>query len=175
MSSIMQSMWEQEMSSTERNVNQEKLQKWLVEEGYTVKLKDDPQAYFTLVTEHPTHVVLNVLQPLRSKDSILVVGRLPFPEEYVAKLRALPEKERVNFLWGLRFDLIANQVQFQLQPNGVDPTAIVVLNTVWYDGLTKDRAMTAVQHIADATLLVMWKFQQLFGSLAPKQEQKYVS
>ena len=163
------------MSAKEREDVQKKLQNWLVEEGYTVKLEDTPQTYFVIVSQHPVGVPVVVAQELRSKDCIQVTGRLTINEADMQRLRELPEKERIDFFWDLRFSLITNQVQFMFEPAGAEfPDKITVMSRIWYDGLTKDRFMASVQRIVDGTLLTVFKFRQKFGAPAPKKEQFYV-
>lgn len=66
------------MSAKEREEIQTKIQNWLVEEGYLVKLLDDPKAYYNIATQHPSGVPLNVAQQIGKKIESLLPLELIF-------------------------------------------------------------------------------------------------
>ena len=158
--------------SLTRDQVQERIQGWLVEENYAVKVQEDPKAYFVIAAQHPAGIGLAVGQEIGKKDRLLIQGGLNFDEDTRSRLRNLPEKDRENLLWDIRFSLINIGVQFVIV-NGKLPTAIQISKLLYYDGLSKDRLMELTQKVTDATLLVLWKFQRKFGAPAPKQEQMY--
>ena len=105
MSSIISLLYGDLMATTEREKIQENIQKWLVEEGYTVKLIDDPKTYYTIITQHPTGITLIVAQEIGKRDRITIFAKIDFPEEIVKKLRELPDEELQSLLWDIRFSL----------------------------------------------------------------------
>ena len=62
------------MSKQERDTIQEKIQNWLIEEGYKVSKGEDPKTYFTIIAEHITKMKVSVTQSLDSTDRISVQG-----------------------------------------------------------------------------------------------------
>lgn len=52
------------------------------------------------------------------KDRLVISATINLDEDTQKRLRALPDKERQDLLWEIRFSLIALDVQFQMAPNG---------------------------------------------------------
>ena len=161
------------MTTAERGDIQQKISSWLVEENYGVKVQENPNVYFVINAQHPTGIGLAIGQEVGKKDRLVISASLNLDEDAQKRLRSLPEKERQDILWDIRFGLIALDVQFQMIPNGNMPTVIQVSKLLYYDGVTKDRFMGLVQKVTDSLLLVVWKLQRKFGASAPKEEQMY--
>lgn len=159
------------MSKQEREAMQEKIQNWLIEEGYKVSKQNDPKTYFTIIAEHGTGMKIGVSQSLESTDRITVSGTVEFPED---GLHGLAQDERLNLLWDLRFALMASELMFVMVPNGQLPNKVHILKNVWYDGLTKDRFMNVAQRVVEGKLLTMWKFNQKLGAPEPKENHMIV-
>jgi hypothetical protein len=159
------------MSRQERDTIEAKIQNWLIEEGYEVSKKDNPKTYFTIAAKHGTGMHIGVSQSLESKDKVTVEGGVEITNP---KFRELPEKERLDFLWELRYDLITNNIIFAMIPNGQLPNKILLLKNIWYDGLTKDNFMNTAQKIVEGKLMTLWKFQQKLGAPEPKSDQMVV-
>lgn len=152
------------MAQQERDVIQAKVQDWLIEEGYKVSREENPKTYFTIVAEHPTKMHIVISQSLDSKDRLTIEGGLQIPDQF----RKLPENERLNVLWDIRYGLVNNEISFLMLPNGQLPEKIVLLKNIWYDGLTKNNLMNTAQKVVEGKIMTLWKFQQKFGAPEPK-------
>ena len=159
------------MAQQERDAIQAKIQNWFIEEGYKVSKVDNPKTYFTITAEHSTGMHIGVSQGLDSKDRLTIEGGVQVPDD---QFRQMPEKERLDFLWELRYDLITNDLIFAMLPNGQLPNKIVVLKNIWYDGLTKNSFMNAAQKVVEGKLMTLWKFQQKLGAPEPKSDHVIV-
>lgn len=159
------------MAQQERDVIQAKIQNWLIEEGYKVSKEENPKTYFTITAEHSTGMHISVSQGLDSKDRLTIEGGVEITND---KFRQLPEKERLDFLWELRYDLITNDLIFAMLPNGQLPNKIVLLKNIWYDGLTKNNFMNAAQKVVEGKLMTLWKFQQKIGAPEPRDNHVVV-
>jgi hypothetical protein len=157
--------------SQERNEIKAKIQNWLIEEDYKVSKQDNPKTYFTILAEHVTGMHIGVSQELDSKDRLTIQGTVEIKND---KFQKLPENERLDFLWQLRYDLITNDINFAMFPDGKFPQRIALLKNIWYDGLTKNNFMNVTQRVVDGKLLILWKLQQKLGAPEPKDDQMIV-
>jgi hypothetical protein len=152
-----------------------KLQGWLVEEGFLLRKEDNPQANFQYAVTSPVGINLVVLQQLGKKDQIVVAGVVNIEDQVQKKILELSDSERGDFLWDLRFSLLLSHFQFQFQPQGADVMQqIMIVDPMWYDGITKDTFMKSLSTVTNGVLLVLWKIVRKFGGQLPKQESAYV-
>ena len=159
------------MSQQERDTIQAKVQSWLIEEGYKVSKEDNPKTYFTITAEHASGMHIGVSQGLDSKDRLTIEGGVEVPAD---KFRQLPEKERLDLLWELRYDLVTNDLMFAMLPSGQLPDKIILLKNIWYDGLSKNSFMNAAQKVVEGKLMTVWRFQQKLGAPEPKSNHVVV-
>jgi hypothetical protein len=52
--------------------------------------------------------------------------------------------------------------------DGTNPVTILLMRSVWYDGLTKNGFMTVMEQVKRAAVAVMWTFQKNMGAPAPR-------
>ncbi len=152
------------MAQQERDAIRAKVQSWLIDEGYKVSIEDNPKTYYTIVAEHPTKMHIVVSQSLDSKDRLTIEGGLQIPDQF----RKLPENERLDVLWDVRYGLVNNEISFIMVPNGQLPEKIILLKNIWYDGLTKNNLMNTAQKVVEGKLMPLWKIQRKLGAPEPK-------
>lgn len=169
------------LAAEQRSAVRVKLEQWLTEEGYTVKVLDGKTTYFTLGVEHPTlHMLLTIGQSLAHRDRITILGTLKISEEHKKKLLEMSEGQRNSFLWDLKFTLVSNNIPFEMPHTGhvsnqsaravLLPEQIIVSQAIWYDGLTKDNFMRQLNQAIKGIILVLLKFEQLSGTSVFKEE-----
>lgn len=147
-----------------------RLERWLREDGYAVARQSDPRMRFLLVATTPTDLRLTVSQRTTFKDRVEVNAKVDL-ELYQALFTGVAADAMARFLWDLRFAYLAQHVLFEMEL--VDaPRSIILLRNLWYDGLTKDRFMSAVQRVIEGVTLTLWKLQQRFGSVTGAGEQQ---
>ena len=146
---------------------EKKLRTWLTEEEYLVKSQTNPMAAFILVASNPgAGISVTVSQNAKNSDRIEISSQMMF-SEYAKKISNLSRQEREDFFWDLRFSLVISDVIFAMVPPE-NPQSVLVIKNIWYDGLTKDRFMSAIQRVAEGALLCSWKIIHKFGLLEPK-------
>jgi hypothetical protein len=120
-----------------------------------------------LVATYPgAGISVTVSQNNKAKDRLEISSQMMFGE-YVEKLGALSRQQREDVLWDLRFSLVMSNLIFAIIPPE-NPQSVVVMDHIWYDGLTKDRFMSSVHRVAEGALLVSWKLIHRFGLLRPQ-------
>lgn len=83
-------------------------------------------------------------------------------------LNGLEDKERLNFLWDLRFGLLNLDVGF----NGVllPLRNIELSKPIHYDGLTKQIFLEKMDKVKRAVIFTLWTFDRKFGAPAQKTD-----
>jgi hypothetical protein len=147
-----------------------RLEQWLREDGYTVTRQPDPRMRFLLIATTPTGLRLTVSQRTTFKDRVEVNAKVDL-ELYQALFTGVAADARARFLWDLRFAYLAQHVLFEMEPSD-SPRFVILLRNLWYDGLTKDRFMSAVQRVVEGVTLTLWKLQQRFGSVGGTGESQ---
>lgn len=140
-----------------------KVQKWLSEEGFFRQKVPDDNANFHFIINYPEGHVLDVLQPKGKDDMILLACATNVSPEHQTEIRLLDFEKREKFLWEFRFLLNNQFVDFQLQHPENVLQGFLVTDEIFEDGLSKDRLISSVKKIFRAKLQGIWKIQKEFG------------
>ncbi len=132
----------------------EKIQTWLMGEGWTLREKTHDTANW-LIEAHDSgnrHIVVGQRQG--RDDQILLEGAVAVVEQHQKQLASLPAAERQEMLWELRFSLLTLGVEF----HGVEEplSRVMIGQRIYLDGLTKDRFLQRVSRVRNGVLLVIW-------------------
>lgn len=146
-----------------------KIKEWLLEEGYSITQKGDPQAIFNYTVSRGTVPTLTIIQPKGSKDSVVVASGIELDVQSAEKIRSNDE-----FIWELRKWLLQSGCRFSFLPEFKNFNVIRLFWPVFYDGLTKDSFFRAINKIIDTSVFVMLAIQREIGEL-PKHQDKYVA
>lgn len=142
-----------------------KIKAWLTQEGLFKEQVQDENLSFHLAAEYPArsgrHV--SIIQPKNREDMIAVFSRIRLAEVHRKALSAMPLKEKEQFLWSMRYDLLFQESSFEMEPRGGDLESIHFTREIYYDGLTKNKLMEALRENFKCELYVVWKFQEVFG------------
>ncbi len=142
---------------------EDKVQKWLSDEGlYRQKVPDD-NANFHFIINYPEGHVLDVIQPKGKKDMVLIACATNVSPEHQTEIRLLNFDKREKFLWEFRFLLNGQFVDFQLQHPENVLQGFLITDEIFEDGLSKDRLISSVKKIFRAKLQGIWKIQMEFG------------
>ena len=147
-----------------------KVQKWLSDEGYFRQKVADDNTNFHFIINYPEGHVLDVIQP-KGKDDLIVIGcATNVSPEHLSKIRKLSGEKREKFIWDFRFLLNKQFVDFQLDHPDNILQGFVITEEIYEDGLSKDRLISTVKKIFRAKLQGIWKIQMKFG--IPEEEQQ---
>jgi hypothetical protein len=141
-----------------------KVQKWLSEEGIFRQKVPDDNANFHFIINYPEGHVLDVLQPKGKSDMILIACATNVSPEHQTEIRKLKPGKREKFLWEFRFLLNGQFVDFQLQHPENVLQGYLVTDEIFEDCLSKDRLISSVKRIFRAKLQGIWKIQMEFGT-----------
>jgi hypothetical protein len=130
----------------------EKVQVWLLEEGYKLQSVHNDRLFFNfdVVSHNGQH--LNILQPIEKADQIMIATRGVFAERLEA-ISKLTKNEENELIWKLRFGLLNFGVGFLVEP---PLNSVNLQRAVYYDGLSKDLFMCRLSEVERALLFCFW-------------------
>jgi hypothetical protein len=144
------------------------IQKWLLEDGYKIESQPNQNTLFRFVITDISGIKTIVAQPTLSLDQIVIGAGINFDDTQQNLLQTLENKERLDFLWDLRFGLLNLNVGFlgvSLPLKGIE-----ISKPIYYDGLTKDALLQKISEVKRAVIFVMWTFDRKFGEAKPKSD-----
>ena len=154
---------EQETSET-----REKVQNWLMGEGWQISEQPHPDAEWLIRAEDAAQRRILIGQNKARPDMILLEARVNLADEHQEMFEKLPEKTRRLTLWNLRFRLLSLNVDFA----GVaEPIKTVLLTQrIYLDGLTKDNFLQRFSIVRNAVVMVIWSITRQLEGVEPPAE-----
>lgn len=141
-----------------------KIQKWLVDEGYFNKKIPDENSNFHFLLNYPEGHILDLIQPLNKKDMVVIGCATNVSPEHVMQIQKLSDKEKEEFLWDFKFCLNNFLVDFQLEHPDNVLKSYVISDELYEDGLTKNNLILSLKKVFRAKLQGLWKIQKNFGT-----------
>ena len=145
---------------------EKKIWQWLSEEGWQLTSETRPDFRFVVVADDGSGKKLIISQHTQKPDRVAVEGIVSVSDDHAEKIAALPSRRRQEFLWDLRFDLLATDVEFS--GLGEPLQRVNLAQPIFYDALTKDTFMQRVSEVKKALLLVLWKIGWLMEEPPPQ-------
>lgn len=146
----------------------QRIQGWLMEEGWSIGQADVPDAAWTLTGKDPVGRHIIVAQRANRSDQVLINGSVSVSKQHLGAYNALSQEERGLFAWEIQSTLLSRDIEFSV--DGDPPSKFLIAQRIYYDGLTKDAFLQRVSEVRRAvtTLLMMYarKFQP-----APKKKE----
>lgn len=156
-------------NTTSTNDVKDTVHKWLMDDGWKVGKQTFPEAAWAFVAEDNLGRKIIVGQRSDRRDELLIQARVTFNDDR-AKLDSLPQDERDNFLWDLRFELLRTTLDFrgtELPLKNIEVMLRLSADTLI---LTKDIFRQGISQVGKGILIIQWmtmrKFQQ---QPSPKQ------
>lgn len=148
------------------NVKQ-KVLKWCKEEEIFVEEGKDPNSKFNFIIKYPRDInhLMSVVQSKEKKDQVTILCLTNVSPEHLDKMKETAKKEMDEFLWDMRFTLCNRPTEFDLSISKGALRLFAVSASINYDGLTKDRFISAIRDVYKSKLLGVWKIQRKFGEV----------
>ncbi len=159
-------MLDNSTESPVQNDVQSRIGQWLQEEGWQLAQETRPEFRFIIIADDGAGRKLTISQHSQKLDRVIIEAGVAIPDEQAKKIMALPRKKRQDFLWDLRFELLATDVEF----SGLsEPLGHITLGQpIFYDALSKDLFMERLSEVKKALLLVVWKVARLMEEPPPQ-------
>jgi hypothetical protein len=135
---------------------------WLLKSGMSIREMPDQHAAFNfdVTDEEGRHVTIAL--PLESPDRITLASRIALSPSDAARIEAMPNGQRSNLLWDLRFGLLNIGVGFMGVQLPLPADGIFLGTDVWLDALTKHELMNRLLLLRRALLLINWTINRAF-------------
>lgn len=153
---------------TESEKVKSNIQKWLLEEGFKIQSQPNDKTLFDFLATDMNGIKTHVIQPTLKPDQVVIITGLNIDENQQSTLQAMENKERLRFLWDLRFGLLNLGVGFS--PISIPFKALEISKIIYYDGLTKNAFMEKLFDVRTAFMFVFWTFDREFGETKPKSD-----
>lgn len=148
---------------------------WLEELGWTVEEPPPMEGLvWRLAARHGGGgQSVNVFQTTSRSEQVHLTGAVAPAGPHPAKLAALPPAVMRNFLWDLRFELLRQRFQFNIQGPGVK-RVLVRRSLYWDEGVSRSQFVAAVEEIHRGVLTIQWMIQRLLDESPPPETFKVV-
>jgi len=84
--------------------------------------------------------------------------------------RSRPD-QRAEFIWALRFVTNTFSVDFEMDHPENILEKFTITDSIYEDGLSKDRLMSAIRKVWKANLQVIWILQKEYGGPEPEEKE----
>ncbi|MGC9517697.1 MAG: DUF2299 domain-containing protein [Methanomicrobiales archaeon] len=142
---------------------EDKIQKWLSDEGLFRQKVPDENSNFHFLIHYPENHTMDVIQPKGKNDLVVIGCATNVSPEHLNEMSKMTNKEMEDFIWDFRFSLNNFRVDFQMNhPDNILKNYIVT-SEIFEDGLKKDRLISTIKQIFRAKIQGVWKIQREFG------------
>ncbi len=143
---------EKESKMTAENV-ENKIRKWLLDEGYDVKKINDPRSHFSYSFTRAGDLHFFVLQLKNKIDSIIVFLFLGFGKEGTGTFSSMSDDKREKIRENIIVDLATIGCEYAFLPKEA-PNRIRLSKIIYYDGLSKHNFFESIGLVRRGFLLV---------------------
>lgn len=140
---------------------------WMENVGYSPKEIPNPENLeFLIQGAGPTNIPVAVIRPSEAKAKfIVVVVNVNISESSYKSLSAMSEKDREEFLWNLKRDLVFAPASFSFledKDTGILKRA-QFSKPVYFEELTESRLAEVIDYTVRSALWLIWTFGKRFG------------
>lgn len=139
-----------------------KVKGWMEKEGILKEEIEDENAEFHFAGEFPpeSNQNIEVIKP-RDKEKVVIGSRISLSDEHFKALHSLPKKQRDDFLWQIRFDLLFRGPEFRMIPSASDFKSMEFTKTLYPEELIKSKFMLELREIFRCKLYLVWRMSQM--------------
>ena len=146
----------------------DQIQNWLMSEGWTIAEQPHPNLAWLIRAEDAGGRKILVGQGMARADQIVLEARVNLADEHRKQFESLPEEQRREALWRLRFRLLSMNVDFAGVAEPMQ--AVVLTQRIYLDGLTKDAFIQRFSLVRNAIIAVIWSIIQDLEGVEPPAE-----
>ena len=146
----------------------ERIREILMEDEWSIRQESFPQTIWALVAEDRLGRKIIVGQNVDREDQIVIQGAVIFDEATTNRIAQLPENERNDFLWNLRFELLRTNLEFK----GIELPLkhIDVSERLFLDAITKDSFIQRTSEVRKGVLAIQWMTQRRLAEQPPRRQ-----
>lgn len=148
----------------------ERVQQWLMEDGWQVGQLSAPDAKWVLNVNDGRGRQVLIVQPVDKKDAVELVAGLNVIRGHQERLSQLPRNEKHALIYKLRHALI--QLDISYSGIGESLQLIQMSTVIYFDGLSKDSFLRWVNRVRNAVILTRGVISQTLAEPPPPPETK---
>ncbi len=99
---------------------------------------------------------------------MIIKGAVAFDEVATKKISQLPEDERNDWLWDLRFELLRADLEFRSIE--IPLKRVEVVGRICFDALAKDAFINKVSQARKGVLIIVWVLARKVAERPPRKE-----
>jgi hypothetical protein len=136
---------------------------WMKGRGIFIREIKSEETLFQFEGRTETQVGIVVAQPKKLFRSIVVISKLEIHPNHQEALGRLNSKEKADFVWDLKKDLIFVPATFEMEPSTDNLKSIQFTKEISFDELTDGRLIEAVDNVCRPLIWTAWVFVKMFG------------
>ena len=146
----------------------ERIQTWLMEDGWSLRQETSDRNLWVFIAEDQFGRKIVVGQRVGKKDEVVIQGAVNIDDDVTDKIGRLPDDERNNILWDLRFELVRTNLEF----SGISfpLKRVEVIERLFLDALTKDNFLQRASEVRKGILIVVWVLSKRFAQPPPPRQ-----
>lgn len=156
-------------NQTPTNGMKDTVHKWLMDDGWKVGKRTFPEATWAFIAEDNFGRKIVIGQKPDRQDELLIQAQVNISDDDRTKLDQLPEDERNNFLWDLRFELLRTDLDFkgvELPLKNIEVMLRISADTLT---ITKDTFRQGIQRVTRG-IIIQWMFMRKFAQQPPQKQ-----
>lgn len=140
----------------------DKIMEWLIEEGFFKNEVHDENAEFHFVIEVPpsSGQTIDVIYP-KNRNLVLVATGIKLSDEHYRMVMGMSEKERREFMWKIRFDLLFLNTEFQIIPGAESPQLFQFTRKLYPENLTRQLLIDSISEVHKCKLYIIWRMKEV--------------
>ena len=149
---------------------------WLTEEGYTPNSKEDiTDSNDFLLDVFVQLINITIAKPKFYKRIVIGTGVI-LSDEDQRLYKSLNQQVRREFKFEVLRDLLTMNLAFSSKPQDFENefNSVQVMDTIYYDGLSKDRLFSVISNVIRGYALLMLNFEKYILGYNPVSNNKLI-
>ena len=143
------------------NYLEEKIQKWLIDEGMFNQKVDDVNTNFHFRVNYPPEHNIDIIQPVVKKDMIVIGCMTKISDQHKQLMMANPDKNKA-FIDELKLLINGYLLDFELSHPDFILDTIVITDEMYEDGITKNSLMNNIRKIFKVKIQAIWMMEKFY-------------
>ena len=156
--------------------HQSKIFEWLKEEGYKPNPKEDITGANDFLLDVFVQLVNITIAKPKSFKRIVIGTGIVLPDEDQNLYKSLNQKVRREFKFEVLKDLLTMKLAFGSIPQDFEQEfkSIQIMDTIYYDGLSKDRLFNVLNNVIRGYAILMLNFEKYIIGFNPVSDSKLI-
>ena len=136
---------------------------WMKGRNLFLKASKSDEVEFQFTGKTETQVSFIITQVKKLPNALVVISNLEFIPIHFNALTKLSPKDKDDFLWSLKKELIFAPATFNMIPDGRNPKSIQFAKEIAFDELSEGRLHEALDAVCRSTIWTAWTIVRKFG------------